>query len=144
MSKSGWQQRERDAAAFFGAKRSVVNSTASRLDADGSDTDHEFLFIEIKNLASQYVWSLWDKTRAIAWKAAKKAKAFGRKPIVLMLSQNEKPGFMVCVHSDEFVAVVEEWLIILPEEVLAPLCQRVSQRRWAAREGEEQLEPFQS
>ncbi len=140
--------RERTAAAIFGCERSVVNGTAARADADGSDTTHQRLHIEVKNLAKLAVWTMFDKTRAVAHKACRKAKAYGRKPIVLMLSQNGKPGFLICVHSDEFEAVVEEWCVAQPEAVMAKFCQRVSNRRWAKREGEEEeleeLEPSQS
>ena len=135
MSRTAWKARERDAAAIFGTRRATCNSSG-RPDFDGSDSTHERLHIEVKSYKRHAAWTLWCAAREVAHKACAKAKAFGRKPIVLALAQDHKAGLLLCVHEDEMAAVIVEWLVAQEEPVVSRITQAVSQRRWAMREGE--------
>jgi hypothetical protein len=135
MSKTAWKQRERDAAAIFGAQRSIANSSG-RADQDGSDSTHPRLHIEVKSYKRHAAWTLWCAARVAAMKARDKAKVFGRKPIVLALAQDHQAGLLLCIHEGDFHHAIEEWCVAQPQEVLGPLCVRIAARRRKIEEGE--------
>ena len=97
-----WKSRERKVAAFFGTKRTPLsggNSGHTR-----SDSLHEKLFVEAKHRKVHSAVTLWRDAKA---KASKEQKT----PIVA-LSEHNKPGFWVLVHSSD----IEEVLRIITEE----------------------------
>jgi hypothetical protein len=110
MPPATYKQRERDSAAFWGTKR-AANNSSGRDDFDGSDSVHERLHIETK-LRKTNLRSLWEKAKAKAMKFRI------RKTPVLMVAQKNCPGFLICVHSDDFRHAVKEWLVCQDERVL--------------------------
>lgn len=97
-----WKSRERKIASFFGTKRTPLsggNSGQTR-----ADTLHERLFIEAKHRKAHSVVTLWRATKE---KASKEKKL----PVVA-LSEHNKPGFWVLVHSSD----IEEVLRVITEE----------------------------
>lgn len=107
-SRRTWQLFEARAAEFFGAKRNVLSGSSNREDRDSSDSTHERLHIECKLAQKFTIYSLWDKTRAAAVKAAERLKRPPKIPVVA-LQLKHRPGFLLCIHSDDFPAVVNEW-----------------------------------
>jgi hypothetical protein len=107
-SASAWKSAERWLARFFGSERAIVNSSG-RADINGSDSNHERLYLESK---------LRNGNRGLRkfWIDAK-AKANG-KPTVVALRTKGCPGAILAVHSDDWPAVVRDWLAAQPEDVL--------------------------
>ena len=103
-----WQKAEGRAAALFGARRAVLSGSSGRDDASRSDSTHPTLFIETKLRETHAARTLWDGTKALARKE-------GKTP-VLMLADKGRPGFLVCVHSDDLVEVFEAWQAAREEE----------------------------
>jgi hypothetical protein len=97
--KSTWKRFESASAARFGSRRNVLSGSAGRDDRDPSDSTHERLHIEAKYRAKHAVWRTWDQ--------AKKAARGGKLPVVCLKEQN-RPGFLVCVHVDDLAAVAGE------------------------------------
>jgi hypothetical protein len=100
-----WQRAEDRAAALFGARRTVLSGSSGRDDATASDSTHPALFLETKLRGTHAARTLFDATRA-------KARAEGKIP-VLMLADKGRPGFLVCVHSDDLVALAEAVLAVI-------------------------------
>ena len=111
MPDTAAKQFERRVAAFWGCKRSANNSSPHRDDYDGSDTDHPRLAIEAK-LRKTNLRSLWEavKRRAMKFRI--------RKTPVLCVAQKNCPGFLICIHSDDFRHAVKEWLVCQDESLL--------------------------
>ena len=101
-SKSCWKSRERAIAALFGARRQRCSGSSGREDCSRSDSSHPRLFIEAKLRATHAARTLYDETRALA-------KKEGKVPVVA-LADKGRPGFLICVHSDDWDAVVAEYL----------------------------------
>jgi hypothetical protein len=102
-----WQLFESRVAAFFGCRRAVLSGSSGRDDATCSDSTHPTLFVECKLREKHAARTLHDATRALARKE-------GKTP-VLALADKGRPGFLICVHSDDWRAVVAEWAASLPE-----------------------------
>ena len=86
-----WKKRERQIAAYFGTIRTPLsggNSAHTR-----SDSLHPDLFIEQKHRKSHSVISLWDKVKKLA-------KRENKIPVVT-LTQHNRPGFWLVIHSDD-------------------------------------------
>jgi hypothetical protein len=99
-SKNTWKQFERRVASFFGGRRvplSGGNSGHTRADVMGADG----LFVEAKLRAKSALWSLLDKTKPLAKKEGKVA--------VLAIGRKHSPGFIICVHSDDFEEFIIEY-----------------------------------
>jgi hypothetical protein len=107
-----WQKFEGRAAEFFKSRRNVLSGSANREDRDGSDSTHERLHIECKLATRHSVYRLWDKARAVASKTAKKLGGKAKSPVIALQEKN-RPGFMLCVHSDDFPDIVIAWLASL-------------------------------
>jgi hypothetical protein len=107
MSDKAWKQAERRIASFFGTVRAVLSGSSNRDDKGCSDSIHPRLFIEAKYREKHQVRSLHDKTKALA---AKEKKI----PVVALVDKS-RPGFLICVHCDDFVGVVAEWIAGLDE-----------------------------
>ena len=95
MSDKAWKQAERRAAAIFDTKRQRCSGSGGREDETRSDSKHPKLFLETKLHAYHAARTLFDATKELA-------KKEGKLP-VLMLATKNRPGFLVCVHSDDLV-----------------------------------------
>ena len=93
-TNKAWKAFERRAAAFFGGKRCPVLGTETR-----ADVDHETLFIECKQRVKHSVVTLWDNTK-------RRADKEGKVPVVC-LSEKNRPGFWIVVHSDDLQAMAQ-------------------------------------
>ncbi len=105
MHRNTWKARERKAAAIFGTKRQRCSGSSGREDETRSDSKHEKLFIEVKSRKGQHAaQTLYDSTKLLAVKEDKTP--------VLALATKGRPGFLLCVHSNdlrEFVRIVAEY-----------------------------------
>jgi hypothetical protein len=97
-SRRTWQRR--DAADLFGALRQVLSGSSGRDDRSMSDTTHDRLFIEVKLRGRHTARTLFDTVKARARKE--------RKLPVLALADKGRPGFLLCVHSDDLDDLVAE------------------------------------
>ena len=104
-----WQPAYGRAAALFGSRRQVCSGSAGREDLTASDSTHPTLFIESK-LRARHVASvtLHDATKRLAGKEGKTA--------VLALFDKNRPGFLLGIHSDDFLTVVAEFVAALDAE----------------------------
>ena len=121
MPDTSAKQRERDSAAFWGTRR-AANNSSGRPDFDGSDSTHERIHLETK-LRKTQLRSLWEA-------AKRKAMKFRtRKTPVLMVAQKNCPGFLVCIHSDDFAQAVCEWLVVQDDSTLQRISLKVAALR---------------
>jgi len=90
MDKS-WKAFERRVARFFNTERNALSGGNSKLTR--SDTLHPDLFIECKQRKRFAAIRLWDQTRNLAIKEDKTP--------VICLSEKNRPGFWILVHSEE-------------------------------------------
>jgi hypothetical protein len=121
MPDTAAKKAERRAAAFWGVKR-AVNNSSGRDDYDGSDSTHERLHIETK-LRRAPLRRFWEAARA-------KAAKFGfKKTPILMYAQHHCPGFLICIHEDDFPVAVREWLAIQSRETLRAVSADVNALR---------------
>jgi hypothetical protein len=98
-----WKAAERKVAASFGTLRQRLSGSSGRDDESRSDTKHPRLFIEVKYRAVHTTRTLFDATKALADKE--------RKLPVVALVDKGRPGFLLCVHSDdleEFATEVQQ------------------------------------
>ena len=96
-ARNTWKQGERRVARFFGSERTPLsggNSGHTR-----SDTLHPRLFIETKMRKVHAVRTLHDETKELA-------KKEGKIPVVALIDKN-RPGFLLCVHSDDWAEVLD-------------------------------------
>lgn len=98
MANDTWKKRERQIATFFGTSRNPLSGSASR--HSESDSLHPALFIEDKHRKKHSVVTLWDDTK-------KKATKEGKIPVVC-LTEHNRPGFWVMVHSED-LQKVSKW-----------------------------------
>jgi hypothetical protein len=104
-----WQQAEGRAAALFGVRRQVCSGSSGRDDLTDSDSTHPALFIESKLRARHAARKLHDATKRLAAKE-------GKTPVLAQFDKN-RPGFLLGIHSDDFLTVVAEFAAALdPEE----------------------------
>jgi hypothetical protein len=124
-----WQKFEGRAAEFFKSRRNVLSGSANREDRDGSDSTHERLHLEAKLAVRHSVFRIWDKARAAAGKVAKRLGIKAKTPLVVLQEKN-RPGFMLCVHSDDFPDVVIAWLASLdPQQHAAVNAAAIHERK---------------
>ena len=94
-NKSNWKGRERQAAAYFNGRRTPPFHPETR-----GDVLHDTLYIECKQRKKHAVISLWDDTN-------EKAKQEGKTPVVWLTEKN-RPGAWLVIHSDHVRAVCDE------------------------------------
>jgi len=92
MGDKAWKALERRVAAYFGATRNALSGGNAKLTR--SDTLHPELFIECKQRKRFAAVRLWDDTKRLADKE-------GKTPVVC-LSERNRPGFWLLLHSDDF------------------------------------------
>jgi len=90
MGDKSWKAFERRVASFFGGVRCPVLGTDTN-----ADVTHDTLFIECKQRQKHTVITLWDTVKD-------RAKKEGKTPVVC-LSEKNRPGFWIVVHSDDLV-----------------------------------------
>lgn len=98
MADKAWKQFERRVAAFFQTTRNALSGGNSKLTR--SDSLHATLFIECKQRKKHSAVSLWDETKNLA-SAEKKIP-------VVVLSEKNRQGFWVLVHSTDLKAVASQ------------------------------------
>ena len=94
MSDKAWKAFERRVADFFHGKRNPLSGGNSG-SGTRADVIHDRLFIECKKRVKHSAVTLWDDTK-------KKAVKEGKTPVVC-LSEKNRPGFWIVVHSDDFL-----------------------------------------
>ena len=96
MADKTWKKRERQVAEYFGAKgRNPLSGVNSKHGA--GDIIHKDLTVEHKHRKRHSAITLWDKVKM-------EADAESKIP-VLTLSQHNRKGFWVMVHSSNLVEV---------------------------------------
>ncbi len=88
-----WKAREREAAAFFGTRRTPLSGGNSG-HGTRSDTLHPDIFVEVKVRKRSAIYSLYLATKALAKKE--------NKVPILVIAQKNHPGFLIVVHSNDF------------------------------------------
>lgn len=117
---STWKKAEARIAAFFGARRAVLSGNRSgRDDREPSDSTHPRLHIEAKLREKHSVYRVWDA----AVRAERRVRVV-RTPVVV-LQEKKRPGFLVCVHSDDFGLVAGEWLAAQDDQAVLEFEARV-------------------
>lgn len=102
---SNWKGRERQVARYFGAERNRLSGSSGLTHESSSDSTHPEFFIETKVRQGHYARELWDKCKSLC-----KGKDKGKLPIVALVSKS-KPGFLICVHSDDFFEVACKFIL---------------------------------
>ncbi len=97
-SRKTWQNAEAELAKLFGCKRRPLSGSSNRADQDSSDSTHPVLHLEAKLKAKDSLWTLWDKVYA-------KCK---NRPVVIGIKEKHRHGMMICVHSEDLKAMVDE------------------------------------
>lgn len=93
-----WKEAERRTANWFSQRlgrpilRQRLSGSSNRPDETSSDTTDPCLYIEVKYRQVNTVRNLHDKV-------ASQAKLEDKIPLVVLFD-NSKPGFLVCIHSD--------------------------------------------
>lgn len=90
MGDKAWKAFERRVASYFGGVRCPVLGTDTK-----ADVNHETLYIECKQRKKHSVVTLWDDTK-------RRAVGENKTPVVC-LSEKNRPGFWIVVHSDDLV-----------------------------------------
>ena len=99
MADKSWKAFERRCARFFGCNdRNPLSGQNSKHTA--SDTLHESLFIEAKQRQKYAVIRLWDECKKLALKE-------GKIPVIA-ISEKNRPGFWVLVHSGDLTAAANQ------------------------------------
>lgn len=91
MADKAWKQFERRVARYFGVERNALSGGNSKITR--SDTLHPDLFIECKQRKRFAAIRLWDETKHLADREAKTP--------VVCLSEKNRPGFWILIHSDD-------------------------------------------
>jgi len=94
MADKSWKQFERRVADYFHGRRNPLSGCHSG-HGTRADVIHETLFFECKQRVKHSAVTLWDDTK-------KKAVKEGKTPVVC-LSEKNRPGFWIVVHSDDFL-----------------------------------------
>lgn len=92
MPDKAWKAFERRVARFFHGERAPVHNKETR-----ADVLHDDLYLECKQRANPSIWKLWEET-------ADRAKKEGKTPVICY-SKKYKNGFLIVVHSDDFLKV---------------------------------------
>ena len=87
-NKSNWKQRERNAAKFFGGRRTPPFHPDTR-----GDVMHDKLYVECKQRVKHASVTLWDDTN-------EKAKKEGKIPVVYLTVKNRPGGWLVIKDKD--------------------------------------------
>jgi hypothetical protein len=103
-----WKRAEERVAATFGVRRQPLSGASGRDDLTASDTTHPTLFIESKLRARHVARTLHDETKRLATKE-------GKTPVLALFDKN-RPGFLLGIHSDDFLAVVAEFVASLGDD----------------------------
>jgi hypothetical protein len=119
-----WQKAEGRAAAMFAASRQPGSGCCGQPDLTRSDSTHSRLFIECKLRERHATRSLHDATRLLAVRE-------GKTPVLALFDKN-RPGCLLCVHSDDFAAVVIEYAAAHADDLEGPI-----RRAFARQRGEE-------
>lgn len=93
MADKAWKQFERRVARFFGSTRNALSGGNSKVTR--SDTLHPSLFIECKQRKRIGAIRTWDIAKEFADREDKTP--------VVCLSEKNRPGFWILVHSDDFL-----------------------------------------
>lgn len=93
MPDKAWKAFERRVASFFKTERNALSGGNSKLTR--SDTLHPTLFIECKQRERFAVIRTWDD--------AKRLGTQENKTPVVCLSERNRPGFWILVHSEDFL-----------------------------------------
>jgi hypothetical protein len=123
-----WKRAEGRVASMFGVKRAVLSGSANRADKSGSDSTHPHLYIEVKLRESHAARTLHDEVKRDAAKE-------GKVPVVALVDKN-RPGFLLCVHSDDWERVLVEYVAALDIESASTLLRAMLMAR-AVRNGQE-------
>lgn len=91
MPDKFWKRREREVARYFGGERNPLSGRNSKHTA--GDVIHDKLFVELKCRKKHSAVALWDKTKEFAQRE--------NKTPVVCLSEKNRPGFWIVVHSDD-------------------------------------------
>ena len=94
MADKSWKQFERRVADYFHGRRNPLSGGNSG-SGTRADVIHPTLYIEAKQRKKYTVVSLWDQTKRLAVKE--------NKTPVVCLSEKNRPGFWIVVHSDDFL-----------------------------------------
>lgn len=116
-----WQRAEGRAAALFGSRRQYGSGGGGREDQTRSDSTHPRLFLELKLREVHTAVTLWGTVKHLA--------RLERKVPVCVLSEKNRPGQWLVVHTDDLDAVMAERMAAMTTEELDALQAKV----WAAR-----------
>ncbi len=92
-----WKRAEGRVAALFGARRQPLSGGSGRADLTRSDSTHPRLFVECKYRERHAARTLYDATKALA-------RQEGKVPVLALIDKG-RPGFLLCIHSDDLPAV---------------------------------------
>lgn len=98
-SRSTWKRHEREVARDFGAERQRCSGSSGLAHESRSDSTHNKLFVECKLRAKDATRNLYDQTKILARKE-------GKTP-VLALKMKGRPGYLIVVHCDDFLGVID-------------------------------------
>lgn len=94
---SNWKGFERAVSSYFGGKgRTPLSGINSK--HTGADILHNQLFVECKKRKKHSIITLWDKCKAAA------VREGGKIPVVALSEKNRK-GFWLLIHSSDLVSV---------------------------------------
>jgi len=94
MADKAWKQFERRVASFFHGQRNPLSGGNSG-NGTRADVIHETLYIEAKQRVKHSAVTLWDDTK-------KKAVKENKTPVVC-LSEKNRPGFWIVIHSEDLL-----------------------------------------
>jgi len=94
---SAWKGFERRVAETFGGIRAAFSGARPDITGTRADVKHDRLFIEAKWRERHSLMTLWRDT-------AEKARREYKVPIICLAEKN-KPGFLICFHSDHLEAL---------------------------------------
>jgi len=92
MSDKAWKAFERRVADYFHGRRNPLSGVNSG-NGTRADVIHDRLFIECKQRERVALIRLWDRTKKFADKE--------HKTPVVCVSEKNRPGFWILVHSDD-------------------------------------------
>jgi len=102
VPEKSWKVFERRVSNYFGTVRTALSGGNSKVTR--SDTHHPDLFVECKQRLAWSVITLWDEVARLARLESRREKHEGKIPVVC-LSQANRPGFWLLIHSDDLNAV---------------------------------------
>jgi len=93
MADKSWKQFERRVAGFFNGQRNPLSGGNSK--QTRADVIHDRLFIECKQRERVALIRLWDQVKKLADKE--------NKTPVVCVSEKNRPGFWILIHSDDLL-----------------------------------------